>query len=176
MRKIITLLILSLFFIQCSNEEDVRIGKNQVGKINNNTKISELDVLFMNDSIVRLPEGSEEFYEYKIFNVEGKHLLTFKPKVGDSLNIFESVQVYDSNYITEKGISTSSIFIDIVNNYTINKIEPTFNSALLFIDEINITIALDKKDLNLDEFDMRKISQDQIPDRAKVNFITVWFE
>lgn len=176
MRKIITLLILSLFLIQCSSEEERRIGKNQIGKINNNTKVSELDVIFKSDSILKLPEGADEFNEYKIFNEEGKHLLTFKPKVNDSLHTLERVQVYDDSYSTEKGISTSSTFIDVVNNYTINKIEPTFNSALLFVDEINITIALDKKDLNLDEFDMRKINEGQIPDMAKIKFITVWFE
>jgi hypothetical protein len=53
---------------------------------------------------------------------------------------------------------------------------PTLSSAILFIDEINFTMALDKKDLGIDEFDMRKISKDQIPDNAKIKYITVWFD
>lgn len=176
MRKIISLIVLALLLIQCANEEDNRIAKNKVGEITNNTIISDLDVIFEKDSILKLPVDSEEYQEFKIFNKEGKHTLTLMPKYGDSLNTFERVLIYDNKYITEKGISTDSKFIDIVNSYTINKIEPTFSSAMLLIDEINMTIALDKKDLKLDEFDMRKISQEQIPDLTKVKFITVWFE
>ncbi len=176
MKKIITLLILSILFIQCDNNEDYKIGKNQLGKINNNTKITELDIIFKNDSLVKLPEGADNFNAYKIYSKKGKLLLTFRPKFGDSIKTIKSVQIYDKEYVTVNGISTASTFLEIANNYTINKIEPTFTSAMLFIDEINITIALDKNDLNLDEFDMRKISQDQIPDMAKIKFITVWFE
>ncbi|MCF6296746.1 MAG: hypothetical protein L3J08_01985 [Flavobacteriaceae bacterium] len=177
MKKIITLLVLSLLFIQCNKKEDYKIEKNKIGEINKSTKIGELDDIFKNDSIVKLPLGSDKFKKYKIYNKEGKHLLTIKPPAfGDTINAIESVQIYDQKYLTEKKISTASLFKDIVANYTINKIEPTFTSAMLFIDEINITIALDKRDLKLDEFDMRKISQGQIPDNAKIKFITVWFE
>jgi len=64
----------------------------------------------------------------------------------------------------------------VAGNYTIDKIEPSFSSAILFVDEINATISLNKKDLNLHEFDMRAIRQDQIPDEASINYITLWFE
>jgi hypothetical protein len=30
--------------------------------------------------------------------------------------------------------------------------------------------------LRIDEFDMRKISQDQIPDNSKIKYITIWFD
>ena len=39
------------------------------------------------------------------------------------------------------------------------------------LDELNATISLNKSDLNLDEFDMGKIVQDQIPDEASINYI-----
>ena len=65
---------------------------------------------------------------------------------------------------------------DVVDNYSINKIENAFSSAVLFVDELNLTIALDKKDLKLDEFDMRAIRMEQIPDQAKIKYITLWLE
>ena len=86
------------------------------------------------------------------------------------------MKIFSDQYETEKGVSTASTYKDIVENYSISKVEPTFNSAVVFIDEINATIAIDKKDLKLDEFDMRKISKDQIPDMAKIQYITLWFD
>ena len=94
----------------------------------------------------------------------------------DSIKGLELVKIYSGAYATESGISTSSTFKDIVDNYSINKIEPSFSAAILFIDELNATISLDKQDLNLDEFDMRKINQGQIPDEARIKNISLWFE
>ena len=62
------------------------------------------------------------------------------------------------------------------DNYSIDKIETSFTAAILFVDELNATILLNKSDLNLDEFDMREIRADQIPDEASINYISLWFE
>ena len=177
MKKIIALVVLSFIFIQCSKQEDILIAKNQVGKLNNKTQIKDLDILFKNDSIVELPKDMDVFREYKIYETGGDHILTIRPNFEiDSLNLIESVKIISDRFITERGITTASVYSDILDSYSINKIEPTFSTVILFIDEINATIALDKKDLRIDEFDMRKISQDQIPDNAKIKYITIWFD
>ncbi len=54
--------------------------------------------------------------------------------------------------------------------------EPFISSVIVSVDEINAGIALDKKDLKIAEFDMRKISKDQIPDMANIKYITLWFD
>ena len=177
MKKIITLFLISLIFIQCNSKKDSIIAKNQLGKINLNTKISELDKLFKKDSIVKLPEESDVYRKYEIYNKEGILLLIIKPKFrGDSLITIENIKIFSDKYNTEKGLSTASTYKDILDNYSISKIEPSFTSAIVFIDEINATVALDKKDLKLTEFDMNKIREDQIPDMAKIKYITLWFE
>ena len=177
MKKVILLVVLSFIFVQCHNQEDILIAKNQAGKLNNKTQIKELEVIFKNDSIVKLPEDSDIIREYKIYEKEGKHILTIRPNFrNDTIKTIESVQIFSDKYETERGITTASVFSDILDTYSINKIEPTFSTAILFIDEINATIALDKKDLRIDEFDMRKISQDQIPDNASIKYITIWFD
>ena len=76
----------------------------------------------------------------------------------DSIKGLELVKIYSSQYNTEKGISTSSTLKDVADNYSIDKIEPSFSAAILFIDEINATISLNKEDLKLDEFNMNDIS------------------
>jgi len=177
MRKVIALVVLSFIFIQCSNQEESLIAKNQVGKLNNKTQIEDLEILFKNDSIVKLPKDMDIIREYKIYETGGNTILTIRPNFEiDSLKLIESVQVFSENFMTERGISTASVYSEILDSYSINKIEPTFSTVILFIDEINATIALDKKDLRIDEFDMRKISQDQIPDNAKIKYITIWFD
>ncbi len=177
MKKALILLFISIFFIQCTNENDTKIAKNQLGKLNENTKIEDLDVIFKKDSLVKLPLEADVFNKYEVYNKEGKLLLKIKPKFkGDTVKGIENIQIFDAKYKTEKGLSTDSTFKDIVSHYSINKIEPSFTSAIVFLDELNGTVALDKKDLKLAEFDMNKIDKGQVPDMAKIKFITLWFD
>lgn len=175
--KLIGLLMLSIFFVQCGRDSDTLIEKNHLGKIDKNTSIATLDQLFKNDSVEKVPLGAEIIREYRVFGQNGKPSLIFMPLVeNDSIKGMELVKIYSDAYATEKGISTSSTFKDISDNYSIDKIEPSFSAAILFIDEINATISLNKEDLNLDEFDMSAIRQDQIPDQASIRYITLWLE
>lgn len=177
MKKLIAVLLMTILLVGCGQGEDMLIAKSQLGKINKNTSIAELDKLFKNDSVEKFTANSELMREYRVFDKGGKQKLIFIPlRQNDSIKGLELVKIYSELYTTEKGISTSSSFGEISGNYTINKIEPSFSAAILFVDEINATISLDKEDLNLDEFDMRPIRQGQIPDEASVKYITLWFE
>ena len=177
MKKLIAVLVMTILLMGCGQGEDMLITKSQLGKINKNTSIAELDKMFKNDSVEKFTANSDLIREYRVFEKGGKQNLIFIPlKQNDSIKGLELVKIYSDIYTTEKGISTSSTFGEISGNYTINKIEPSFSAAILFVDEINATISLDKKDLNLDEFDMRPILEGQIPDEASVSYITLWFE
>lgn len=176
MRRTIMGLVVLFLLAQCAGEDNL-IKKRQLGEIDSNTSIEELDRIFSRDSVVKLPEGEELIREYKVMDETGEPALIFMPKIeNDSIKSLELVKIYSSEYVTEKGISTASTFKDVLGQYSIDKIEPSFSSAILFIDEINATISLDKKDLKLDEFDMRDIREDQIPDLARIMYITLWFE
>lgn len=177
MRNIFKAIVLSLLLIQCSTETDKTIAKNKLGEIDAKTSIEDLDVLFKNDSIVKIPVDVDFIREYQVYDGKGNELLIIKPKYdNDSIVGIEFIKIYNDSYKTESGISTLSTFKDLADNYSIDKIEPTFNSAIIFVDELNATFALDKKDLKLGEFDMRKIRKDQIPDMANILYITLWFE
>ena len=181
MKKIILLLLLSIVFIQCKKENNFTIDKNQLGKLTSMTQINELESIFAKDSLVsNLGEGdfaNAEYDEYLVFEKGGKHMLTIIPsEQHDSTSTIESIQIFDNRYKTIKGLNISSTFSDIVENYTVNKVESTFTTAVLFIDEIDATIAIDKKDLGINEFGMDKVRLDQIPDMAKIKYFTIWFD
>jgi hypothetical protein len=176
MIRTIAALFVILLFAQCAEEDHV-IKKKKLGEIDNNTTVSELDRIFARDSVEKYPEGDELIREYRVYDASGEPSLVFVTRVeNDSIKSLELVKIYSSEYSTEKGISTASTFKEVKSQYSIDKIEPSFSSAILFIDELNATISLNKNDLKIDEFDMREIRQDQIPDLARIRYITLWFE
>lgn len=184
--KIITLLLLSILFVQCTDNSFL-IEKNNVGKITNKNTISDIETLFSKDSIVKhLSEGAmggentkylQDEDEYLIFSKKGEHLLTIVPKVQhDSTSKIKYVEVFNNQFKTKKGLTLLTPFKEINSNYTINKIETSLSSAILYIDELNTTISINKKSIGISPFDRNKIVTDQIPDMAKINHFTVWFD
>jgi hypothetical protein len=91
--------------------------------------------------------------------------------------VIGSVRILSENYKTEKDISLLSTFKDIKEAYKISSISNLINSVVIYIDEIDASFTIDKKELpaNL-RFDMTlKIEPVQIPDAAQVKyFIMHW--
>ena len=117
--KKITILFLatSLFIVGCANG-NFEIKKGKVGQITTKTTMNDLAQLFANDSIVKnLSEGATGYNylqdddEYLIFEKGGKHLLTIVPKEQlDSTSTIKSIEIFDSRYATEDGLSLNSSF------------------------------------------------------------------
>ena len=180
MKKIL-LFIIAVAFIQCSNDDKYLIAKGKVGYLSKETSLSDIGDLFADDSLVNLNIDTTQTYltnsnrELIIFAKGGKKMLEIIPENGSDENSkIKSVQIFDKNFHTEKGISLKSTFKDINENYMVNKVETTLTSATLFIDELNATIAIDKKELGLNSFSREEISLEQIPDIAKIKFFTIW--
>jgi len=180
--KPLLVMILALAFVQCSNEK-FTIAKGKVGEVTTSTTVKDLDKIFENDSIVKvLSEGikgdnySQDDDEYLIYEKGGKHLLTLVPKEQlDETSTFKSVEIFDNRFKTENGININSNFGEINANVTINNIESSILSAILYIDELNVTMAIDKEELGLKGFSLQKVTLDQIPDLAKPKSFVVWF-
>lgn len=185
MKNILCIAILSLMLVQCSNENKFLVEKGKVGLLSTKTTIKDLKSIFVNDSIVSiladLEENNEESFfaandEYEIYSKSGQKLLSIVPVAqNDSTSTLKSIQLFGANYLTKKGVSLQSTFKDITGNYKINKVETTLNSATLYIDELNATIAIDKEELGISKFSRDEISLDQIPDISKIKFFTIWF-
>lgn len=185
MKKIIkplAIAIISVIFVQCGNSK-FDIAKGQVGELSTKTTVQEIDGIFKQDSIVKvLSEGAkgdnlfQEDDQYLIYEKGGKHLLTITPKEQlDSTSTIKSIEVFDDRYKTKSGLNIKSSFQEINANTNISKVESSFSSATLFIDDLNATITIDKEDLGLKDFSMQKVTVDQIPDLAKIKSFTIWF-
>lgn len=172
-----------LFVISCTNNSKFKIEKGKVGEITTKTTIQELNKIFKNDSIVKnLSEGAQgenyfqEDDEYFVFEKGGKLLLTIMPKEQlDSTSTIKSIEIHDERFKTETGLSLKSNFSEINTNNNINKVERTFSSATLFIDDLNATITINNEELGLKEFSVQKVTLEQIPDLAKIKSYVIWF-
>jgi hypothetical protein len=180
------ILLIAIVFIQCTKENQFLIEKGKVGLLNQETTIKQLNTIFYKDSIVSNLALNDTTVTKKIFSITnneyivfakgGRKMLEIVPtNENDSLSKIKSIQIFDVAYKTDKGISLQSTFKDIHENYMVNKVETTLTSAMLFIDELNATIAIDKKELGLNSFSREEVSIDQIPDFAKIKYFTIWF-
>jgi len=185
-KKITFIVLVSMLFIQCAKENQYLIEKGKVGSLTKETTVLELGAIFKRDSIVSNltkndPESGQKLFslsydEYEIYSKKGQKLLVISPsKQNDSLSKIKNIQIFDRNYKTDKGVSLQSTFKEINENYIVNKVETTLTSATLFIDELNATIAIDKKELGLNRFSREEVTIDQIPDIAKIKYFTIWF-
>ena len=179
----IIVIAFSVFIISCSNSNKFKIEKGKVGNITTKTTVKELSAIFKNDSIVKnLSEGAQgdnyfqEDDEYFVFEKGGKLLLTILPKEQlDSTSTIKSIEIHDERFKTESGINLNSTYLEINANNNINRVESTFSSATLFLDNLNTTITIDNEELGLKEFNTQKVSKEQIPDLAKMKTFIVWF-
>ena len=180
--KNLVFFLLTLFYVGCSNNPDYLIKKGQVGKVNNETLVKELDSLFLNDSIVkRIGEGDYMFSgddKYLIFNSNKEHLLSLTPKQQHDINErIETIEIISDKFKTIQGISSNSSFGDIKKNLTISDIQNTINNIVVFVDEIDAYFIIDKKNLPL-EFRLgtsKKIQSINIPSNSKIKrFIIGW--
>ena len=178
MRNLLLVIILIVIcFTSCNNEPNpFEIGKQHVGLLNDSTQVKDLEVIFSKDSVSKFSSGDEfesNINTIEIFDADSKRLLVLTPEnITDSTSVIKSVQIVDPRYKTEKNISTASTFKDINEAYKISRINNLINSVVIFVNEINASFTIDKKELpaNL-RFDMDlQIEETHIPDNAKIKY------
>lgn len=182
--KFLLILIIAISIFSCQKDEDnpFLITANQVGPIQKEIRINQLDSIFTNDSIVTQTSGAQQLRstdEIKIYEKGGKPLLIIEPlQEFDSTSTIGYIRIMDSRYETKAGVSTASTFKDIVENYNISRIENTLNAAVVFLDEINAYITIDKKELpsNLRYDTDSRIRASQIPDDAKIKYFMIYWD
>ena len=185
MKKIIFLLICSPFlFINCQKDKNpFLISKDNIGLLNNTVQIHQLDSVYTQDSIVSRVAGnaySSGKSDIEIYEKGGEKLLVISPKLyNDSTSVVSNIQVFDSRFVTEKGLNLKSTFKDIKDHYTIASIENTLSSVIIFIEGTDIYIAIDKKHLPESlRYDLRaKVEITQIPDEAPFKYFMIgWYD
>lgn len=176
--SLLSLICLSLF--ACGNDDSpYLIDTNRVGPLTKEIKISELDSVFKNDSLVRNTSENRQLNtpnNIEVFDKDGTPLLILEPiQQFDSTSTVGYIQVLDPRFETAKGLSTESTFGDVVKHYSISRIENTLNSAVIFIDELNLYLTIDKKELpSTLRYDTdTRITASQIPDNAKIKYFMI---
>ncbi len=183
-KQIYYLLLLALIIISCQKEkkqDPFEISSNRIGHLTNTTRVQQLDSIYANDSIVKKVAGSETLNttsEIEIYEKGGKKLLIIEPKEDTDLSsTIENIQIIDPRYKTISGLSSSGVFKDIKDHYTISKINNTLSAAVVFVDSIQAYLTIDKKELP-SEYKLNTditINASQIPDSAKIkHFFISW--
>ena len=156
----------------CAKYFNVFIPMKQI----TNTILMIRPVAFRMNEQTKVNNYFQEDDEYFIFEKGGKLLLTILPKEQlDTTSTIKSIEIHDERFKTLSGISINSSFSEINVSNTIHKIERTFSSATLFLDNLNTTITIDNEELGLKEFSTQKVTKEQIPDLAKMKSFIVWF-
>jgi len=207
MKKIVSIALLFTFlvFTNCENNNaNFKITKEAIGSLTKDSRVSDLETIYANDSIVAengVPkfnlgynlnnEESKEdesdakksikadfvYQKIEVFEKGGAHLLSLTP-TKDSIPKIENIRIYDPRYKTEKGITINSTFKDIKDHYTIKKILTSMNNVVLILKETGVYFTIDKKELpeSLRYNSSVNIEAVQIPDAAKIKYMMLAWE
>ncbi|HIB37815.1 hypothetical protein [Mesonia sp.] len=182
MKKLITLFSITLL-IACSQEEKkdpFLITKNDVGLLSKDIQVRELDSIFAKDSIISFDKNQiGNANQIAVYDNKGKELLLLNPvQRFDSTSTISTIQLKDKRFKTDKGLSTESTFKDITTHYKISRIENTLSNVIVFLDDINVYVAIDKKYISGDakyNTDI-PVEPNQIPDDAKIKRFWIGWE
>lgn len=167
------------FSCQQGNDNDpFLISHNQIGSLDSEIKVSQLDSIFKNDSVVKVTQQgqfSAGINEIEIYEKGGKKLLILEPNSTASDATIKDIQIIDHRFHTDKGLSVDDYFIDIKKNYPISKINNMISTAVIFVDSIQAYITIDKKELPKEYMfnTSAKIKPEVIPDSAKIKYFWV---
>jgi uncharacterized protein Veg len=183
MRKLLYLFIVSAVFSACQKNENIYIIKNkQVGKLTDTTTIAGMKKLYQNDSIVKNTKGQsafEPYDEYVIYDKKSKKaLLTVIPKImNDENSLIKRVEINSPLFKTGKKVGLDSDFGSFKTNHKIGRIDETFKYIVVFIDDLNATIDMNKDvlPLNARNDSSIKIDKTLIPDHSKIKHFVVFF-
>ncbi|RDK89336.1 hypothetical protein [Marinirhabdus gelatinilytica] len=182
-KTIVFAAVATMLFVQCEEEKDpFAITNGAIGPLTQKTQMKQLDSIYANDSIVKLNPitgAIETQGEVEIYDSEGAKLLLLSPyDESDPNSKIANVQIFDSRFKTEKGLTKASTFKDVKANYQIAAIENAINSVVVFLKGTDLYLTIDKKELPEDvryNFN-QKIEASQIPDTATFKYFMVGWD
>ena len=177
LKKIIAIVSVTLLFIQCKEEiNPFLISNDSVGALTRGMTIKEIDSIFAQDSIVKLYAQNEELPtqgEVEIYEKNGTKLVSISPVTNNDPDaLISNFQFFDPRYKTDKGLNLSSTFKDIKANYKISNIETTISTVVIFLEDNDLFINIDKNELpeNFRYNPNLVIDVTNIPDEAKIKY------
>ena len=177
LKKIIAIISVTLLFIECKEEiNPFLISNDSVGALTRGMTIKEIDSIFAQDSIVKLYAQNEELPtqgEVEVYEKSGTKLVSISPVTNNDPDaLISNFQFFDRRYKTDKGLNLSSTFKDIKANYKILNIETTISTVVIFLEDNDLFINIDKNELpeNFRYNPNLVIDITNIPDEAKIKY------
>ena len=177
-----TVFFISIVFLTSCEKQRFTIAKNRVGNITNKTKIKAVADLFKNDSIVVVKNegvlGNNDLEEAGFIDIfdkksQNKILRITAKNPTDDESTVKSVTIYDPRFTTKNGTNTNSSFEEIRLQEKIHKTGVTFTKVLLYLDDINAVIHLEKAALKIASYDLKPVNLEQIPSKTTAKNIAV---
>ena len=180
---VLTITLALILATSCAKTQDpFTISKQNIGFLTDSTLVQDLATVFPNDSVVNPIDGDDfagSSSDIIVYEKGGKQLLILSPaQVLDATATIRTIRVIDERFKTEKGLTSTSTFKEIKDNYKISGIENTLGSVIVSVDDINAYFTIDRKELPSElRFDLdSKIEAIQIPETAKIkNFFIQWY-
>jgi hypothetical protein len=169
-----------LLFVQCTaeREDPFLVNKDKVGKLERTHLLSDIDLVYQADSVVRdstrMTMGNNGNIE--VFEKGGKHLLTLTP-ANDSLPRIENIRIRDPRFMTPKGIGLESTFGDIENAYEIRKVVGSSKNILVLLKDHPVYFTISREELPAAlRYSSAAVEAVQIPDQARVKYMMVGWD
>lgn len=173
----------ALLFVQCGKEKDpFLISAEGVGHITKETMIKEIDSLFAQDSIVKLNPIEEAIGtqgDVEVYEKGGQKLLLISPEdEKDPMAKITNIQIFDDRFRTAEGLSRTSNFKVVKDNYTVVNIERIFRAVVVFLKETDVYLTIDEGELpaNLRYNQNMTIEASSIPDEATFKYFMVGWD
>lgn len=173
-RSVVGGLVLLFILVSCGKEvvkPEFLISKAQIGLLTPKTTLKQIQSVFKTDSVVN--ENTSPYFsngnEVVVYGNEGQVLLRLTPKIKfDSTSTITRVDVVDTLFKTEAGLGIGSPFELLKTNYKISRIENILGAVLVFVDEMNFYVSIDKNDVLKPNKLGERIKVSQIKDEAKI--------
>lgn len=180
-KALFTITLAATMLASCGQKEQkFQIKNDQIGPLHKGALIKQVDSIFIEDSIASNAKKGAEGYqnEVEVFDKEGNKLMVLSPDKNNNPEApITHIQITDARYKTDKGIGIKSTYKDIKKHYTVSKVETTFSSVIIFLQDSPIYISIDKDELPEDiRYDLNlKVEPTQIPDDAAIKlFMVSW--
>ncbi len=182
-KTIFTLFSVSIIIAGCSKSTDpFLITSTQVGNLTKEIKVKQLDSLFAQDSIVKIPAKDNLMStndQFEVYEKGGdKLLLLSATKNENPESKISNVQIFDERYKTDKGIHLNSTFKEITDSYEVSSIANTMRSLVVSLKDTDMYVIIDKEVLSEDLKNQfgAKVEASDIPENAKIKFLMVGWE
>ncbi|NND88253.1 MAG: hypothetical protein HKM28_03290 [Flavobacteriaceae bacterium] len=171
------------FMTQCTDEKDpYLITNDSIGNLDKSNRMRQVDSLFAQDSIVKLSPIQDAIGtqgEVEIYDKAGEKLLLLSPddEMDPNSRIY-NIQIFDERFKTDNGLNRNSTFGELKSNYTISGIETGINTVVVFLENSNLYITIDKRELpeNLRYDPNIDIEVSQIPDEARFKYFMLGWD